>query len=408
MTAASQAIAVTKALDAVMRNDRGRLTAALIARLRDFQLAEDALQEAAASALVHWGRVGLPHSPQGWLLKVALRKAIDRLRSGARETRKAVDMGLLAGDEADETDPEMIPDDRLRLIFTCCHPALDPKSRVALTLRTLGGVSTAEIAAAFLDAETAMGARLTRAKAKIAAAGIPFVIPGAEDIAGRLNSVLTVIYLIFNAGYTAGPAISRDLCDEAIYLARMVNQLRPDEAEVEGILALMLITHARRHARINAAHETVALMDQDRDLWHHQDIAEGLALIDTALLRRTTGPFQIKAAIAACHVAADTPDWPQILALYDGLLRYEPTPVVALNRAVALAETGQTATALAALAELSEALDDYQPFHAANADLLARAGRRAESLSAFIRAIGLAASSADAAFLIRQRNALLN
>ena len=407
MTAASQAIAVTRALDAVMRNDRGRLISALIARLRDFQFAEDALQEAAASALVHWGRVGLPHSPQGWLLKVALRKAIDRLRSGARDARKSADIKVLAGEEADETDPEMIPDDRLRLIFTCCHPALEPKSRVALTLRTLGGLSTTEIAAAFLDNETTMGARLTRAKAKIAAAGIPFVIPGAEDIAGRLNSVLTVIYLIFNAGYTAGPAITRDLCDEAIYLARMVNQLRPAEPEVEGVLALMLITHARCAARRNAAGETVALTDQDRRLWDHTAIAEGVALMDAAMARRAAGPFQIKAAIAACHVAADTPDWPQILALYDGLLRYEPTSVVALNRAVALAETGQIDTALAALARLSDALDDYQPYHAANADLLARSGRTAESGIAFARAIDLAPSSADAAFLVRQRAKLL-
>ena len=408
MSAASQAIAVTRALNDVMRNDRGRLISALIARLRDFQLAEDALQEAATSALVHWGRVGLPDNPQGWLLKVALRKAIDRMRTRARDTRKAADMAVLAGDEACEDEPEMIADNRLRLIFTCCHPALEPKSRVALTLRTLGGLTTSEIAAAFLDAETTMGARLTRAKAKIAAAGIPFVIPGPEDLADRLNSVLVVIYLIFNAGYTAGPAINRDLCEEAIYLSRMVNQLCPAEAEVEGVLALMLITHSRRHARSNPAGVSVALADQDRSLWHPADLAEGLALIDTAMARRRPGPFQIKAAIAACQMIGPTPDWPQILVLYKGLMRYEPTAVVALNRAVALAETGQLAQALGDLAELAAALDQYQPFHAAHADLLARTGRHAESDAAFGRAIDLAASSADAAFLAKRRGDLLN
>ena len=404
MNAASQAIAVTRALDAVMRRDRGRLISALIARLRNFQLAEDALQDAATSALVHWGRAGLPDNPQGWLLKVAQRKAIDRIRSGARDIRKTNDMAVLAGDEADETEPEMIADDRLRLIFTCCHPAIEQKSRVALTLRTLGGLSTVEIAAAFLDAETTMGARLTRAKAKISAAGIPFVIPGPEDIAERLHSVLTVIYLIFNAGYTAGPQTPRDLCTEAIYLARMVNQLRPDEAEVEGFLALMLITHARARARSTMGGETVALADQDRGLWDHAAIGEGEALIDAAMARRKPGPFQIKAAIAACHCQPVTPDWPQILALYSRLLHYEPTPVVALNRAVALAETGQVTAALHLLADLGPELQDYQPFHAVNANLLARAGQSSQAIAAFGRAIDLAASAADANFLIKLRD----
>lgn len=391
-----------------MRNDRGRLIAALISRLRNFQLAEDALQEAATSALVHWSRVGLPDNPQGWLLKVALRKAIDKIRSSARDDRKAADLAVLAGAEADESEPEMISDQRLRLIFTCCHPAIEPKSRVALTLRTLGGLSTPEIAAAFLDNDTAMGARLTRAKAKIAAAGIPFVIPGPEDIADRLNSVLVVIYLIFNAGYTAGPAISRDLCQEAIYLARMVQQLRGMEAEVEGVLALMLITHARAAARNNVDGETVALADQDRSLWDQTALDEGLALIDQAMERRNPGPFQIKAAIAACHVIGPTPDWQQILALYDGLQHYEPTPVIALNRAVALAETGEVAASLAQLGELANVLHGYQPFHAAHADLLARAGKSVESFAAFGRAIDLAISSADAAFLTKRRDKLLN
>lgn len=390
-----------------MRSDRGRLIAALIARLRDFQLAEEALQEAAISALSHWGRAGLPASPQGWLLKVALRKAIDRLRSAARETAKAADLARLAKDEADDTEPEMIADDRLRLIFTCCHPALDPKSRVALTLRTLGGLTTGEIARAFLDAEPTMGQRLSRAKAKIAAAGIPFRVPGAEDWADRLNSVLTVIYLIFNAGYTVGPIAGRDLCDEAIFLARMLNELRAGEPEVEGALALLLLTHARRAARIGADNVTIAPGGQDRSLWDRAMLDEGLAFLDAAIIRRDPGPFQIKAAIAACQTSLP-PDWPQIAALYAGLHAHEPTPVVRLNHAVAVAEAGDLATGLATLAALADALDDYQPFHAARAELLARSHQTTAALEAYARAIALAASSADAAFLTHRRARLLS
>jgi RNA polymerase sigma-70 factor (ECF subfamily) len=398
-------IAVTQALDSVLRQDRGRLLAALIARLRDFQLAEDALQDATISALSHWSRTGPPASPQGWLLKVALRKAIDRLRSTTRAARKSADLALLARDEADDTEPEMIPDDRLRLIFTCCHPALDPKSRVALTLRTLGGLSTAEIARAFLDAEPTMGQRLSRAKAKITAAGIPFRVPGPEDWPDRLNSVLTVIYLIFNAGYTVGPGAGRDLCDEAIFLARMLNDLRPAEPEVEGALALLLLTHARRAARIGADGETIALTDQDPRLWDRAMQDEGRALLDLALARAAPGPFQIKAAIAACQSQVP-PDWPQIAALYAALHRHEPTPVVRLNHVVALAETANPAAALQLLTALGPELEDYQPYHAARADLLARTGQTAAALEAYARAIDLAASPADAAFLTRRRDRL--
>jgi RNA polymerase sigma factor (sigma-70 family) len=405
--AASQAIAVTKVLDAVMRNDRGRLLSALIARLRDFQLAEEVLHEAAISALSHWGRAGLPDSPQGWLLRVALRKAIDRLRGGKRDVRRAAEIAVLAVDEADDTEPEMIPDERLRLIFTCCHPALEPKSRVALTLRTLGGLTTPEIARAFLDNDTTMGQRLSRAKAKIAAAGIPFAVPGPEDWPDRLNSVLTVVYLIFNAGYTLGPTADRDLCAEAIYLAQMLDHLRPGEAEVEGCLALLLITDARRAARTDQQGATIALVDQDRGLWEDDKIASGVALIDTAMARRAVGPFQIKAAIAACHVQGASPDWPQIAALYHSLLRFEPTAVVRLNHAVALAEAKDPQTGLQALLLLAVDLQDYQPYHAAHADLLARNGQAAESYAAYGRAIAMASSAADAAFLIKRRDRLL-
>jgi RNA polymerase sigma factor (sigma-70 family) len=402
--AAPQAIAITKAVEAVMRNDRGRLLSALISRLRDFHLAEEALQEAAMSALVHWGRSGLPASPQGWLLRVALRKAIDKLRGSARAGRNAADLARLAGDEADETDPEMIPDERLRLIFTCCHPALDPKSRVALTLRSIAGLSTAQIARAFLDAEPTMGQRLSRAKAKIGAARIPYVVPGPEDWAARLESVLAVIYLIFNAGYTTGPIDGRDLCDEAIFLARLIDRLRPGEAEVEGALALLLLTHARRAARVGADGATVPPPEQDRRLWDHGQIAEGLQHLNHALTRTSPGPYQIKAAIAALNVAEGPTDWTQIALLYRRLMQLEPTAVVQLNLCVALERAGQATTAMALLDALSDALEDYQPFHAARAEILARSGRADESRAAYDRAIALAGNPADAVFLRKRRD----
>ena len=393
---------IAMALTEVMRADRGRILAALIARVRDFQLAEDALQDAAASALVHWSKGGTPQRPEAWLIRVAFRKAIDRLRRTSRDAAQSRAMAVLARDEAEE-DPELIADERLRLIFTCCHPGLEPKSRVALTLRTIAGLSTAEIARAFLDSEATMAQRLSRAKAKIAAAGIAFAVPGPEDWAERLQSVLAVIYLIFNAGYTAGPDEPQGLCAEAIYLARLILQLRPGEAEAEGCLALMLVTDARRTARRDASGEVVALTDQDRGLWNAEVAAEGLALIDAAMARGTPGPYQIKAAIAACHMQGAAPDWPQIVRLYDSLLRWEPSPVVVLNRAVALAETGALPDALAVLPGLEDTLADYQPFHAAKAELLRRSGQAAAARAAFDAAIRLATSSADAAFLIKRR-----
>lgn len=398
---------LARMLAAVMRQDRGRILAAVAARLGDLQQAEDAVQEAAASALIHWARSGPPDRPMAWLIRVAFRKAIDRLRGTKRSDATTAALTLLARDEAAE-DPEMIPDDRLRLIFTCCHPALDPKTRVALTLRTIAGLTTPEIARAFLDTDTTMGQRLSRAKAKIAAAGIPFAIPGPEDWPERLQSVLAVVYLIFNAGYTAGPAADRDLCAEAIFLARLLDHLRPGEPETEGCLALMLITHARSRARVDAQGTTIVLAEQDRRLWDRAAITEGEALVHRAMSRHRPGPYQVKAAIAACHVQGDRADWPQIVALYDVLLRFEPTPVVRLNRAVALAETGGLNLALEELSDLSAMLDAYQPYHAARADLLARAGHRVESRAAFDQAIALAASSADAAFLTERRDRRLN
>jgi RNA polymerase sigma factor (sigma-70 family) len=405
-TAASGALAVTRVLDGLVRDDRGRLLAALIARLRDFQLAEEALQDAMISAVSHWGRNGVPASPKGWLLQVAYRKAIDRIRQRKLASRLQGDLAPFAGDEAHEDDPDMIPDERLRLIFTCCHPAIEPKSQVALTLRTLGGLSTPEIARAFLDQEATMGQRLSRAKAKIAAARIPYAVPEPAEWSERLNSVLSVIYLIFNAGYTAGPGAGRDLAEEALWLGRMLDRLRPQDPEIEGALALMILTQARREARVDANGLSVPLTVQDRGLWDGSAIREGVALVERALSRARPGPYQIKAAIAACHCEGEESDWPQIAALYGALLAFEPTPVVRLNRAVAAAETGALQFALAELAALKDELEDYQPFHAAFAELHARAGDRSAARSAYAKAIELAGSPADAAFLQARRDAL--
>ena len=392
-------------LTRALRTDRGRIIAALIARTRDFTLAEDALQDAAASALIHWARSGTPANPMAWLIRVAFRKAIDRLRRMQRDTAQTAALIILARDEAEEA-PDVIADDRLRLIFTCCHPALEPKSRVALTLRTIAGLSTAEIARAFLDSEPTMAQRLTRAKTRLREAGIPFAVPDPEDWADRLQSVLAVVYLIFNAGYTAGPAEPRDLCAEAIFLARLLSDLRPGEAETEGCLALMLLTHARGNARTDAAGATVPIAAQDRRLWDQAAIAEGLTLIDAAMTRRNPGPYQSKAAIAACHVHGTSPDWSQIAALYANLLRHEPTPVVQLNHAVALAETGALAAALDIFAGLGPTLEAYQPFHAAQAEYLSRAESFGPARAAYARAIALAASPADAAYLRSRCNKL--
>ncbi|MFO0513460.1 MAG: RNA polymerase sigma factor [Rhodobacterales bacterium] len=405
--AVSGALAVSKLLDTLARDDRGRLLSALIARVRDFSLAEEALQEAMISALAHWTRNGLPSAPTNWLLQVAYRKAIDRLRQGKSQARLAQDLLPLLGDEAQEDETQTIPDERLRLIFTCCHPALEPKSQIALTLRTLGGLSTGEIARAFLDQEATMGQRLSRAKAKIAAAGIPYAVPEPPEWPGRLNQVLAVIYLIFNAGYTAGPGLGRDLAEEAIWLGGLLDQLRPDDPEIEGFRALMLITHARRAARIDAEGTTVPLSDQNRQHWDSAAITSGLDLVERALSRSQPGPYQIKAAIAACHCEGVTSDWPQIAALYETLLEFEPTEIIQLNHAVAIAEAGALKQGFAKLETLSDMLSDYQPFHAARAELLTRLGRKSEAAEAYAKAIALSLSTADARFLTK-RNAALN
>ena len=402
--AAPSAIAMAKALDRVMREDRGRLIATLAADFRNLSLAEDALQEACVSALSHWGRAGLPASPQGWLLKVARRKALDRLRSAGRDARKAAAIEQILVRET--ADPEILADERLRLIFVCCHPALEAKSRVALTLRTVCGLTTSEIARAFLDTETTMGQRLSRAKAKIAGAGIPFVVPEPEHWSSRLDAVLTAVYLIFTTGYVAGPGEPRDLCYEAEFLMRLIDHLRPGDAEIEGGLAMMLLTGARRAARIGPDGASVPPADQDRNLWDTARIAEGRLLLARAVARGTPGPFQIKAAIADCQIAEDGADWHQIAALYGALWRFEPTPVISLNAAVALAEAGNPVLALKVVEELSGDLSDYQPWHAARAALLAATGRYAEARAAYSRAIVSAPGPAEAMFLEKRMAAL--
>lgn len=399
---ATAAIGLARTLDQVMRADRGRIAAALAGRLRDLTLAEEALQEALMSAVEHWGRSGVPDRPQAWLYRVALRKAIDALRRSQRARAHAADWTALAEDEAADPDPQAIPDQRLALIFACCHPALEPKTRIALTLRTVCGLSTAEVARVFLDAEPTMGQRLSRARAKIAAAGIGFAIPGPEDWPARLNPVLTVVYLVFTAGYTAGVLPGRDLRQEALFLARLIDSLTPGDPEVEGCLALLLLTEGRAPARVGADGASVPPGAQDRSLWDHAMLDQGRALVHRALSRGAPGPFQIKAAMAACH-AQTPPDWPQIAALYGALLAIEDTPVVRLNHAVALGEVQGPGAALTALAPLSMALDGFQPFHAARAAYLARAGQGPQARAEYDRALALTQDPADRAFLLARR-----
>lgn len=402
MASAASAQAIAAALSAVMAQDKGRLVAALAYRLRDIALAEEMLQEACISALKHWGRAGIPASPFAWLLQVGLRRAIDRLRAQTRARGHYKGLAQLAEEEAADHSAPDIPDERLRLMFACCHPALEPKSRVALTLRVICGLPTAQIAAVFLDSEMAMGQRLSRAKAKIKAAGIGFAIPDAEAWPERLQSVLVAVYLVFTRGYAAGPLAGQDLCSEALFLVQLLDQLAPQDPEIEGALALMLITHARAAARASGA----MLADQDRSLWDRTMLNEGLALVKRALSRGKAGPFQIKAAIAACHVAPAGADWPQIAALLNTLRRFEDTPITRLSLAVAVGEVKGAGAGLAHLAPLAQDLLSYGPFHATHADMLARAGQFAQASAAYTRAMELAETPMDADHLLKKRSAL--
>lgn len=393
------------------------MLAILIGALGDFDLAEDALQETFVAALERWPRDGAPANQAAWMVTVARRKAIDRLR---RAKTLAEKLALLPdGTEATFDDPTMtaeapIPDERLKLIFTCCHPALSLEARVALTLRTLGGLDTAEIARAFLVPTPTMNQRLTRAKAKIRGAGIPYRVPAVADVPERLDGVLHVLYLIFNEGYAATSGedhIRHELCAEAIRLTTaLIDLLRAEwgpQPEAMGLLALMLLHDSRRAARQDAAGEIVLLEDQDRGLWDRAAIAAGTALLERALAERRPGPYQIQAAIAALHAAAATPadtDWPQIAALYGELWRRAPSPVVALNRAVAVGMARGPLAGLALLQapELAEALDNYHWYHAAVADFLRRAGYREAARACYVRALALCQNRAERAFLSRR------
>jgi RNA polymerase sigma-70 factor (ECF subfamily) len=399
------------AIERVFGEEYGRAVAVLVRVFGDIDIAEEAVQDAFTAAVQHWPDAGLPPSPVGWIITTARNRAIDRLRREAsREDRHAQAALLHAQDEPVDDEEGPVRDERLRLIFTCCHPALNTGAQVALTLRLLGGLTTTEIARAFRVPEPTMAQRLVRAKGKIRGAKIPYRVPPEADLPARLRPVLAVIYLIFNEGHTAtsGDRLVRDdLCAEAIRLGRLLAQLMPDEPEVVGLLALMLLIQSRRATRTTANGELVLLADQDRGAWDRDLIAEGQAIVRRCLRRNHPGPYQIQAAINAVHsdapTAADT-DWQQIVVLYDQLLALVPSPVVELNRAVAVAEVQGPAVALALVDELD--LGDAHLFHAIRADLLRRLGRDRAAAVAYDAAIRAAENAAEREFLLRRREAL--
>ncbi|SCG55835.1 RNA polymerase, sigma subunit, ECF family [Micromonospora humi] len=398
------------------REEWARLVAGLTRRFGDLHVAEEATAEAFAAAAARWPDEGVPPSPGGWLATTATRKAIDWLRREAQRDAKHR-AARMVHDDTPHRPTGPVGDDRLRLVFTCCHPALAMEARVALTLRLLGGLTVAEIARAFLVKETTMARRITRAKEKISAAGIPYRVPSEADIRERRAGVLAVVYLVFNEGYLTGGGadpVRVDLCDQAVHLGRLLRTLLPDDGEVAGLLALMLLLDARRPARVSAAGELVTLAEQDRRAWDRARVAEGRALVRERIEALAAGGdppgrYQVQAAINAVHAEApsvrDT-NWSTILALYDRLALLDPSPIVRLNRAVAVAEVDGAGAGLAQIDRLAPALDDYHALHAARADLLRRLGRDGDARVAYDRAIDLAGNAAERAYLTRRRDQL--
>ncbi|MFC5034074.1 MULTISPECIES: RNA polymerase sigma factor [Streptomyces] len=403
---------VREAISRAHHEEWARVVAALTGRFGDLDIAEEAAAEAFATAVERWPADGVPPNPGAWLTTTARRKAIDRVRRENKRVDKQKEAQLMYDDPPEP--PGLIDDERLRLIFTCCHPALAMETRVALTLRMVGGLTATEIARAFLVQETAMGQRITRAKAKIKAARIPYRVPSAADLPARVSGVLAVLYLVFNEGYLAtGPdtdPVRHDLTAEAIRLTRLIRALMPQDGEVAGLLALMLLIEARRTARVSGSGELIALDEQDRGAWDAALITEGHRLVRERLATGAApGRYQILAAINAVHTSArgvrDT-DWSQVVALYDQLVRLDPSPIVALNRAIAVAELDGPQVALAAVDRLEDKLAGYHAYHATRADLLRRLGYGQQSRAAYDKAIDLAGNTAEITYLTRRRDQL--
>lgn len=409
------------AIEAVFRREAGRITATLIRLSGSFDLAEEALQDAFAAALVHWPAKGIPENPAAWITATAQRKLIDYARRAqtrrSHEDAIAYETPTFTNDQDAIVETEMtgFPDDRLRLIFTCCHPALNQEAQVALTLRTLAGLTTVEIARAFLIPEPTLAQRLVRAKRKIQQARIPYEVPGPEKLPERLSAVQAVVYLIFNEGYiaTSGDSlIRRDLCAEAIRLARILCQLSPDHPENLGLLALMLLHDSRREARVSREGELIPLDEQDRSLWNREQIAEGLELVDRALLMHRVGPYQLQASIAALHAQArkaEDTDWKQIAALYHELYKIHPSSIIALNGAAAVALSGSLEQGLSMMDTLGSSgdLNDYHLYHSARADILRRLRRTSEAAAAYKQALALTANAVERRYIHRRLKELV-